>query len=89
MKLKMKKIVEVDAKVLNIYTKVCDNFCCSIKDQDGEIIKDYEGYVPSFMPDTGGGDYISLKIDMDTGTILNWKQVCATDVEDFLKGEDE
>ncbi|WP_417913697.1 hypothetical protein [Candidatus Electronema sp. JM] len=55
--------------------KVTDSFACDLLDQDGELIcRQTEGYVPSFFPDTSGGDYLDLHIHFDTGTIINWRR---------------
>lgn len=37
-----------------------------------------DGYVPSSL---GGGDYIDLTIDNETGQILNWKPLTEEDFE--------
>ena len=49
-------------------------FSASLIDKDGDQIgKDYNGYVPNWMPGQHYGDYILLDIDVETGKILNWK----------------
>ena len=57
---------------LRIDAKCSD--CCSaiLLDDAGIRVAEKIGYVPSIMPD-GGGDYVSLDIDVETGKILNWK----------------
>ena len=66
----MKKEVQVEAKTLAIYCKVCDNFTAALKDQFGNEIHDQEdGYVPDFMPGQHYGDYLILDIDLDTGAV--------------------
>ena len=93
MKIGIEKTVEVEAKELRLYMKVCDGFCGAIYDQDGKQIgEDYEGYVPDFMPgDIDGsshyGDYLILNIDLDTGHILNWKAPDPESVKDFAEGK--
>jgi len=52
--------------------KVRDRFSCVILDNNRDIIGQYEGYVPSFFPGNHYGDYLELKIDLETGQILNW-----------------
>lgn len=96
MKPGVQKTVEVEAKELCLYMKVCDGFCGAIYDQDGQQIgKDYEGYVPGFMPgDADGGshygDYLILNIDLETGKITNWRTPSKGDIEKFINGgEDE
>ncbi len=56
--------------ILEISAKCSD--CCSVNIRDGnENIMESIGYVPRFIPG-GGGDYLNLSIDMETGQILNW-----------------
>jgi hypothetical protein len=52
---------------ITIRAKCSDMFDATLE-QNG-IRKEYNGYVPSFM---GGGEYVELEIDIDTGQILNW-----------------
>jgi len=74
MKLPIKKVVEVDAKTLYIHMKTRDEFSCTLQDAEGNTIAEQEDYyAPSFMPE-GGGDYLILKIDIETGQITNWEK---------------
>lgn len=57
-------------RILNICGKTSD-LCSATLEVDGKEVKEHDGYVPKFMPE-GGGDYISLEIDIDTGLIVNW-----------------
>ena len=82
MKLGIKKIVEVDAKYIHIHVKVRDEFFCNIEDDSCDVIGEYEGYVPDFMPSEHYGDYIDLRIDLETGKIVNW---CKPTVKQILK----
>lgn len=72
MKIKVNKPVEVDINVMKMYLKVRDDFCAEFVDTNNNSILNYEGYVPSFMPEEHYGDYVYLNIDIDTGQILNW-----------------
>lgn len=84
----MKKEVQVEAKVLKIHCKVCDNFTASLVDQNGDEIHDQEdGYVPGFMPGQHYGDYIILDIDLDTGKVLNWKPPTAEQIQKWINPE--
>lgn len=88
------KLVKVQAKILSLYMKVCDTFSATLKDQDGNELKEYEGYVPNIMPgDADGGshygDYLILDIDIDTGKITNWRVPTKEQIEDFIKGDEE
>ena len=69
-------------RVLKISGKCSDCFSMLM---DG---KEYDGYVPGFL---GGGDYIELDIDLDTGKILNWKSIAEIEkeLEECFGGEDE
>jgi hypothetical protein len=89
----MTKPVQVEAKHALIHMKVRDEFCCSILDQSGESLKEYEGYVPEWMPDDVNGtshfgDYLILKVDLDTGQIVNWKQIGPGVMEKFIADKD-
>ena len=89
MELDIKKTVKVVAKELRIHMKVCDGFEGAIYDQDGQQIgKDYEGYVPDFMPEEHYGDYLILNIDLETGKILNWVPPSKEEIEEFINGEE-
>lgn len=66
-----------------IHYKACDEFACTIMDNlSGDVIDDYEGYVPDFMcpKDSGYGDYIIMDID-ENGYIQDW---CSADVIEFI-----
>lgn len=99
MKLKITKQVNVEAKTLTLYMKVRDEFSGVLRDQDKEILSEYEGYVPRMMPhfsifdkDQSGdhyGDYLILDIDVDTGQILNWqKNLKDEDFDRFFEREE-
>lgn len=87
MKINQTKQVPVEAKTLQIHAKCSDCCCATLLDQDGEVLKDHDGYVPDFMPGDHYGDYIILDIDIDTGQILNWKSPSPQQIEKFVNGE--
>lgn len=61
-------------KTISITAKCSDMFSASLN-EDGKEIGNYSGYVPSWFPNSNVehyGDYVELKIDLDTGKILNW-----------------
>lgn len=60
-------------RILDITAKCRDLFSCRLI-EDGNVTKDYDGYVPEFMPGEHWGDYVELQIDIDTGQIVNWKR---------------
>lgn len=76
--------VTVDIKTLKIHCKVCDQFTAGLYDANGKLIKDYEGYVPEFMPGHHYGDYIILDIDIETGQITNWEKIKPEQIEEFI-----
>ena len=89
MEINITKPVKVNAKTLKLQIKVSDQFSGELFDQDSQIIKEYEGYVPDFFPGAHYGDYLFLDIDIDTGVITNWVKPTAEEIEQFIKGEDE
>lgn len=82
----VQKTVSVDAKKLSIHMKVRDEFEAQLLDQDGQVLKDYEGYVPGFMPGEHFGDYLILDIDIDTGMVTNWKVPTQSQIAAFING---
>lgn len=88
MEIGIQKTVNVNAKTLKLHLKVSDSFVATLLDQDGMKLKDYEDYVPDFMPGDHYGDYVILDIDIDTGQILNWKVPTKDQLEDFINSED-
>lgn len=89
MEINITKPIKVNAKTLKLHMKVCDRFEADLHDEQGDTIKAYEGYVPEFMPGQHYGDYLMLDIDLDTGTITNWKKPTAEQIEEFIQGENE
>lgn len=63
--------------VVTVSAKCSDMFAMSMGDLD------YDGYVP--QGSLGGGDYIEMQIDNETGQILDWKPL---NEEDFNPDED-
>lgn len=75
--------IDIDSgKILNwnqgtkadIHYKVCDSGCYAVKDANGEIVMQIDGYVPDTMAPSGEGygDYIIMKVD-ESGMIEKWK----------------
>jgi hypothetical protein len=84
MEIEMMKTVPVNVKTLKLHLKVRDCFTCGLYDQDGKELKDYEGYVPRFMPGQHYGDYVILDIDVDSGNITNWQTPSAEQMQEFI-----
>lgn len=59
--------------VLSINAKYSDAYSHTIYTKEGKVYREYDGYVPSFMPGQHFGDYIELDINPYAGKILNWK----------------
>lgn len=60
-------------KTADIHYKVCDNFMCDVLDKDGDVVREYDDYVPRIMcpNENGYGDYIIMHID-ENGFIEGW-----------------
>lgn len=59
---------------ISISAKCSDLWSHQVIGKNGQVVSEYNGYVPSFMPGEHYGDYVLLEIDPYTGTILNWKK---------------
>jgi hypothetical protein len=59
------RIIKINAK--------CNDMCNTIVSDDGAVVRSRDGYAPGGLG-IGGGDYIRLEIDAETGQILNWKK---------------
>ena len=57
---------------VKISAKCSDLFNATLV-HDGNVIGQYDGYVPNWMPGDHYGDYVELEIDIATGQILNWE----------------
>jgi hypothetical protein len=71
MQIEMPTTKTADATILKVYAKTSDCFAASLMDAEGNELKDYDGYVPGFMPGEHYGDYLILDIELATGKILN------------------
>jgi hypothetical protein len=79
---KTKKLVPA---VLSIVAKCSDRCCASLQTKDGQVVFDYDGYVPELMPGEPYGDYIEIDIELATGKILNWKKPSQAKIKRFIK----
>ena len=71
--------------ILSISAKCSDLCTTQYKDSKGNIIKSNEyAYVPDNIG-IGGGDYVEMDIDTDTGQILNWKKVSDSQIISAIK----
>lgn len=62
----------LNAKTLQVSAKCSDLLSANLRDEKGNEIAIYDGYVPNFFPGQHYGDYVMLDIDLATGRILNW-----------------
>ena len=63
----------------------CNDMCQSrYYDENNELIKDNDGNVPYIESIGGGGDYINITIDLQTGTIVNWQPPSQEELIDSL-----
>jgi len=71
--------------ILTISSKSSDLNTIEYKDKNGKVTKskDY-AYVP-YNIGIGGGDYVELDIDTETGQILNWKPVSDAQIIKAIK----
>ncbi len=78
---------EVNVKIF-ISGKCSDMTTLNVVDDEGNTISPYriEGYVP---PAFGGGDYIDIGVDVDTGVIVGWpgKDVVLQTLLDHKSGQ--
>jgi len=66
---------------LRINAKCSDLFAADLVDDDGNVLAEYQGYVPDFMPGDHYGDYVQLEIDATTGQIVGWVTVNSGDFD--------
>lgn len=89
MEISIKETKKVNAKILRINAKCADSCFASLEDDQGNELKDHDGYVPNFMPGQHYGDYIILDIDIDSGQIINWTPPTAAELESFIEGDQD
>jgi hypothetical protein len=63
--------------ILYVSAKCSD--MCFVQYEEGGVSVDYDGYVPQHLG-IGGGDYVELEIDVETGRVIGW------DAEAFKAG---
>jgi hypothetical protein len=70
-----RKVVEtVEAKFIEIHAKVCDSGTYTLVSADEKEIAERSDYVPRFFPEQHYGDYLILKVELETELIVNWKK---------------
>lgn len=75
-------------KTADIHFKVCDDGEYFLKDSEGNVVTQKEGYVPNILDldRESYGDYIIMTVD-EYGKISNWKN--DPDISDFEGMEEE
>ena len=73
----MKRIIQFSAK--------CSDLFSATLQVDSGFVGEYNGYVPDFFPGEHYGDYVQMKVDIDTGQILNWRKPTAKELKIFKK----
>jgi len=73
-------IHSMKATIIKITAKCSDLFSATVIDEKGNVIKEYDGYVPKFFPGEHFGDYVELDIELATGKILNWRPPTQKDI---------
>jgi hypothetical protein len=73
---------EVEVNRISIQAKCSDRCFSQLKNGEGRVIAEHDGYVPALMPEEHYGDYVELEIDLETGMILNWVKPSAKVVEE-------
>jgi len=70
-------------RTIHIIAKCSD--CCSTTFVNSETqdFAEMNGYVPRNIG-IGGGDYIKLTIDIDTGTIKDWRNLTDEEIKDAI-----
>ena len=76
--------MEEKQMTLRIDAKCSDTCWSGIFNSDGKLLREKSGYVPNGLG-IGGGDYVNLEIDLETGQILNWKKPTAEAVREFFE----
>ena len=73
--------------ILSISVKCSDMFSASLLDEEGNLLIDYDGYVPDIVPNSFH-DYVDLDIEVETGKILNWKVPTKKEIDEFINLKD-
>jgi hypothetical protein len=66
----------------------CSDMCNTEYIVDGETKVEAEGYCPD-LEGISGGDYINLRIDLDSGKILGYEPISHKEIMDELTDEDD
>jgi hypothetical protein len=78
----MKNKILNPKNVLVVNAKCSDGFWGALE-VDGVRVGEYHGYVPEMVNGHDDEDYVKLRIDIDTGQILNWKKPSKKELSAF------
>lgn len=85
MKIKIKRVVEVEAKTLEICVKVDDVGFYILRDVTDEVIHAHNGCVPDWV-NSDCNNSLEFRIDIETGKILNWKPPTKDKLLNWIEG---
>ncbi len=71
-------------KIMTLNAKCDDRFSIEFEDERGT--SSHQGYVPHDLG-IGGGDYVKLRINAETGQILDWTPLTLATFEDAIEDE--
>lgn len=77
-----------NVKYLRMYLKIRDEMSFTLHDENNVQLGEYEGYVPNDIIPGEFGDYMDLKIDLDTGQIVNWFKPSSSALAAIINGEE-
>jgi len=88
-KLDVLRKVELETKYVTVHVKACDQGQYELFDAAGNFIgRREDDYVPNKVIPGEYGDYIALRIDLETGQITNWKVPTGKDLREAFKLDD-
>jgi hypothetical protein len=72
---------------VEVTAKVSDNGVYDFSSASKGSLFEHAGYVPDFFPGAHYGDYIKLKIDLESGQIKDWKAVTAEEIKEVYENK--
>jgi hypothetical protein len=79
--------MSLEPHFIKILGKCDDRFSMRFLDNHLNELGIYQGYVPSWVG-IGGGDYIKLTIDVNTGQIVGWNEELAREIRELHKNNE-
>lgn len=78
-----------EVRTIRISAHCSDSCSIDALDADGNVLVEYDGYVPAFMPGQHYGDSVDLEIDVATGKINNWTADSAAILKELKERSEE